>query len=165
MRSTEFYKLAGKRGLGFNTIRDYLNTLRKEGTVRKIVVNPKEIYYCRCEGARLENMIDDFTEEIATALLKLPAEMRGFKRWLEEKGANANEAEKATSNKLILEDAILNTLASKVYEVFRRRLPDQLKSREFYIGIHEETGVVGYLPKEYVENKLKAKQGKSSVKS
>lgn len=155
MRATAVYRLGMDRGIGPNTVRDYLKILREEGAIRRIG-KPKEIYYHRCEGARLENLIEDFMEEMTTSLDAIPKEMSDIEKKLTEGSITKTEGEKAfeilSSEPAFLKSQIMNTLVRKVLKLLNDNLPEPLRGKDYYIGVFDEKPI-RLVPRSVVEDK------------
>lgn len=134
-RSKEIHAKARKIGIGPNTVQNYLNMLVAEGSVIQIAERPKEVYYSRCEGVRIQHLIDDFMKEIDISLSRLPDEVRSIQKKVKEGSVGEVAVEFLATDQSFLRSLIINTLVQKVYGMLKATLPTPLKDKDFYIGV------------------------------
>lgn len=138
IRSKGIHAKAREMGIGPNTVQNYLNLLVGEGSVKLVAEKPKEVYYSRCERARIENLISEFMKEIDSALSEVPIEFRDVERKLIEESSTEEEGkkdvERLRNDPRYLRSLIIDALLIKAVEMFRATFPPHLRDKDFYVG-------------------------------
>jgi len=143
VRSKGIHAKAREMGMGPNTVQNYLNLLVEEGSVKLVAEKPKEVYYSRCERARIENLISEFMKEIDSTLSKLPVEMRDLEKQLIEgsrtKAEGRDAAKILRSEPVYLKSLIMTALLRKAFEMHKAMLHPQLRDKDFYLGYFDQS--------------------------
>jgi Fe2+ or Zn2+ uptake regulation protein len=121
--------------LSSSTIQKYLETLEARGEIKRIQKSHKEVYYKRCEDARLRHLIDEFTKEVETSLAQLSTKEREANLTRTHVNLPMSELNELLNDECQLKSWVISTVIRKIHNMLRTTFFPTLPTLEFYVGV------------------------------